>query len=370
MKRCIFFLIILTGCIIFIVAQQSPEPYWLALENGKALFQSGNYGDALIAFETAKRTRYDVYNKYEQTFIDFLSLPGVRALGDSFDSVKKYALDKNITNVQQVLDEIEYRFQKDMINNSVKKALDLLSTLKYYPEAEYWIGEVYRVQGEYKLALQQYQRAYNLGPYLEEPDFAVHILYTMAEILRYMGNYVEYENTLLKILEQDALWSTDKQSFMRTAMYKTIINDGINQFLVLYRYDNTSVEKSHRLLGFYYYSTGRYDRALDHLIFSFLIQNTVIIQEIRQHDVEYTFTDYTQLINQSKAYSALEDYMEIVDYYKTVYYLGASLFAVGQRTTATFLWKNLAAQNQAGEWQRRAQQQLKKPYIEPVVEKP
>jgi hypothetical protein len=59
------------------------RPYWYTLERGKLHFRSGEYGEALAAFEEARDQRRDMYTRMEQDIIAVLSLPEVRRMGDS-----------------------------------------------------------------------------------------------------------------------------------------------------------------------------------------------------------------------------------------------------------------------------------------------
>jgi hypothetical protein len=69
-------------------------------------------------------------------------------------------------------------------------------------------------------------------------------------------------------------------------------------------------------------------------------------------------------------YPLLVEYAEKTGYYKTAYYLGASLYGNGKTSPAREIWNSLSAQNNAGEWQNRSLAQLKSPYIERAVEMP
>jgi outer membrane usher protein FimD/PapC len=62
--------------------------------------------------------------------------------------------------------------------------------------------------------------------------------------------------------------------------------------------------------------------------------------------------------------------MSEVEYYKTAYYLGASLYSAGRESAARSVWAYLAGEANAGEWRVRAQRQLRGPEIENPVPLP
>jgi tetratricopeptide (TPR) repeat protein len=370
MKK-LFCLLLIVHCSLFIVlAQTSAKPYWFTLEQGKAYFRSQDYGNALIAFEDARQQRRNMYAKMEQDVIAVLSLPEVRRFNDSLSSVENYVTDNHIINASKALNELYYRVPKDSLNNSASAALSALGSLKEYPEADYLIGEVFRAEGELGVALAQYQKAYALRSSLDTPDFALEILYQIAALHKIRLEYTLMENTYLEILKNDTLWSGTDNTFVKESMGRVLEKEGIDQFLLVYRYDNHSVEKAHRELGLYYYSSGRHIKAVEHLLFSFLIQNSIIILNLLDHQFDYSFSSTQDLFDQIFIDSSLTEYASNVEYYKTMYYLGGAYYGNGNLTLARQFWQLLSDKPEAGEWSIRAESQLQSPYIEKINEMP
>jgi tetratricopeptide (TPR) repeat protein len=277
--------------------EQEPRPFWYTLERGKQYFRSGDYGDALIAFEDARDQRREMYTRMEQSLIDHLSIPEVRRLGNSLERVETYIAERNQLNAQAALAELYYRVPKASLQDSAQAALKAIGDFKDFPDAEYWIGETYRVEGEFSIALQQYQKAYDQRDLLQNAGFEVEILYKMADIHRRLQEYNEMEELLQDILTRDTLWFETSNSYTRTAMMRTLVNNGVNRFLTLYRYNNQPVEQAHRELGLYYLASGRSNRAEEHLLFSFLIQTTIIIEEIIRTHYDFTFSALEPMIS-------------------------------------------------------------------------
>ena len=392
-------------CILLLSAgtlyAQNEQTWWYTLERGKLSFRNGDYGDALLAFEDARRQRRAVYERMERNLIDVMSIGDVRRMSDSLDWVERYIEERHYAAAGEALTELYYRVPKESFKNSAAAALAALSALKDYPEAEYWIGETYRLEGELTLALKQFQKAYELRSLFENAGFNVELLYKIAAIRKTLREYNEMERTLLLVLSADRLWAGDaaaapdgeqlepagtipagvSPSFARQAMTRTLENEGVDRFLTLYRYNNAVTEEAHRLLGFYYYASGRHSRAQEHLMFSFLIQNTTIIEEVlrRQYDVfgedprrqqDFSIRILEVLAPEMNRGFLLPAYAEQVEYYKTIYFLAVSLYGNGKTAAAQSLWSFLSGQSAAGEWQRRAQGQLQTPHIERVVEMP
>ena len=371
------------------VFAQNSLPWWLSLEYGKQRFRVGDFGGALRLFEDARRDRRSMYEQMERDLINFLTIPDVRRMGDYLDRVELYAADRRYTAATAAFDELFFRIPKSSFNNSAAAALAAFDRLKVYPEAEYWIGEVFRIEGELPLALTQYRRAYDMRGTLEDPGFSVTLQYKIADILRLRQEYNEFERIILSIINEfDTLWVNSASgdaarlntqvtvpydqasaSFARAGMTRMLEENGINRFLEMFRYNNSAVEPAHRTLGFYYAISGR-TSAEQHLMFAFLIQNTIIIEEIRRRQFDYTFTTLSSLMEEAGRNRLLVSYIDEVEYYRTAYYLAASLFRNGKTPVARNIWEFLAGQPAAGEWQSRAASQFRNPRAETLVEMP
>jgi tetratricopeptide (TPR) repeat protein len=384
MKRVFLPILLFVLCVGSIFAQNY-STWWFTLEQGKQMFRRGDYGNALIAFGDAKRQRRAMYERMERHFIDLLSINEVRRLGDSLDWVEKYIREHGHIGASDALRELYYRIPRETFKNSVSAALTALGSLKEYPEADHWIGETYLIEGELNLALGQYQKVHSQRHLLENPDFAIEMLYKIASIRRTRREYNEMEKVLLSILSADKMWAGktlehdpmisrtldhEGDSFIKQSMTRTLENSGLNRFIIQYRYNSTEFESAHKQLGFYYYQSGRHSWAEEHLMFAFLIQNSVILDELKRTRYNFTFTTLEALAAEMNWNRLLMDYAEKKEYYKTAYYLAASLYGNGKTTSAMGIWNFLASQSRAGEWQTRAIGQIRSPHIERVQEMP
>jgi tetratricopeptide (TPR) repeat protein len=356
---------------------QNADPFWLKLEQGKRFFREGEYGEALKCFEDARRERENKYAALEQDLIAVLSLHEVRKLGDDLGLVEAYVRKEFRTAAAAALNELYYRFPRSSLGNSAVKALERLGSLKKYPEAEYWIGEVYRSEGEYGIALAQYQKAYDQKELAAEPGFGIDILYRMADIFALRrgvpGDLADLamEKNLNEILETDPDWKEENLS--RSMMVTSAVNNGLDRFLILYRNDRADLEKAHRLLGLYYYRSNRQNRAVEHLLFSFLIQNTVIIEALKKQHYDYRFTTLDVLLSDVAGSGRdlrreLEQYMADSDYYRVFYYLGNAFYGDGKSAVARGVWSFLANRGPL-EWSGRARSQLSRPVLDGVPER-
>lgn len=382
LRLCVIIFVFCCFILVPSFSQQLDRPWWYKLEEGKRLYRSGDYGNALITFEDARRSRLEQFTRMEQDFILLLSNPDVRPLGDLLEFVERYVAERRETAAAAALAALYHHIPRASLNGSVKKALFELDRLKAYPEAEYWLGETYRAEGELAMALRQYERALQNRALLEIPEFDIEIYYKIADIYRIRQNYQEMEKQTLEIVEgrkatgelRDNLWmgnagGRSSPNQIRVAMARILENEGINRFLTLYRHNYTGTEKAHRLLGFYYGSTSRYQLAAEHLMFAFLIQNTVLVNEVIRREFDYTFSTLEDLMVFIRSRSELNAFLDDTEYYKTAYYLSSALYASGKTRPARELWTFLANSYDSGEWGNRARRSAT-PYIERPLEMP
>ncbi len=360
------------GIILFAAPalSQTGTPYWMTLEQGKRLYRDGLYGDALLKFEDAVRSRQDLYARSEQDLIATLSLPEVRRLGDSLQRVEEYIDSHYLLDARRALDALFRVRPRESFGDSVKGALDAFDPLKLYPEGYFWMAQTLRVEGELEVALPLYQKALRYETLLEIPDEAREIRYILADIHASRREYNEMEARLLEILQGDELWASSRDSFTRDAMLRTIVNEGLDRFLLLYRNRATSIYRAHRDLGLYYYRTGRHDRAVRQLTFAFLIGSSAAIEELRRLDHEFEFSRFSAVLDAGRGRESVRNFFSDTEFYKTMYYLGAAFYANGNRKTATEFWTLLSARDAAGEWKGRSQRQLASPSIETPTKSP
>jgi len=360
------FLSVLTG--FAFASTPSQRDWWYTLQRGQLMFIRGDYGNALLAFEDARRDRIAVIDRMERDLIDVLSLPEVRRLGDSLEWVERFIRERHFTAAAAALDELFFRVPRESFGNSALAALEELGNLRGFPEAEMWIGRTFLAGGELGIALIQFERALASRHLLENPALATDIMYQIAEIHRLRGEFHAMERVLHSILEDSVLWAGagigwQAGTFARDAMTRTLQSDGAERMIVLYRYGDTRVLRAHRELGFHYAALGRHARAQEHLMFAFVIQNTVIIDEILRRRHDFTFTTLAALAGEIARDRMLSAYADETEYFRVAFYLANSLHGNGHPARARELWGFLAERPDAGEWQARAASQLRAPRV-------
>jgi tetratricopeptide (TPR) repeat protein len=354
-----------------LTANTENAPYWYKLERGKHLFRSARYGEALTLFEDARNDRIRIFEDYRSAVLALLSMPEVRAMEDNLDRITAFAQERYYVMASSAFAELFFHVPKDELGGAASASLAIFDSLKAYPEAEFWIGEVYRTEGAAAIAIKQYERALSMADRLAEPALETEILFRLAAFQKVTGNYNEMERRLEKILERDTLWSQDESNFVKNAMLRTLENEGVDQFFVMYRYKNAETEKTHRLLAEYLYQSGRHQRAAEHYLFAWTTAVTTAIEAYQSKLVaDFRFETLAAITAALSRRPDITAYMDETDYYQTAYYLGASLYGAGRQNAARSVWNYLAGEQNAGEWRVRAQRQLQNPQVDRIVPLP
>jgi hypothetical protein len=105
-------------------------------------------------------------------------------------------------------------------------------------------------------------------------------------------------------------------------------------------------------------------------MFAFLIQNTLLIEDVLRSRYDFTFTSLEDLMAEIRRQKRLLAYLDEIEYFRTIYYFASALYATNKHKPANELWAFLASCPEAGEWRVRAQGQLRRAYIDRAIEMP
>lgn len=235
------------------------------------------------------------------------------------------------------------------------------------PEAEMWIGRVFEEEGELDLAENQYQRALSNSSQFEIPGEATSILYDLARIYFNTNQYGKYEVILNRIVSKDTQFSDPKETFTRQAMARVLKNNGLDRLLVLYRITDKASLQAHSDLGELDYRTGRYSDAILNLTFSTITVLTVAVDAFKARDPEFDFSTVGNLLTMAEKDKRVGQYLTSTNLFRDLYYLAAALYADGSTERAKSVWNVVTKWAPQDKWFRRSVAQLKKPYIEPIM---
>jgi tetratricopeptide (TPR) repeat protein len=238
-----------------------------------------------------------------------------------------------------------------------------------FPEAEVGMGRVFQEEGNYALALEHYQAAYDARQQLLIPDEQYAILYRIASVYQIQERYLEYERTLSLVVADHEMYSDDASRRFRDSLLTALIEEGINRLTQLYRLENGFARQAHGELGAFYYLTGRGRDATMHLIFASLQALSASIQEQRKIQPGYVFESLGVFLAGARRNPLLSEFHQRAGLFESLYYLGATLYFDGHRRRGVEIWSAVSGIPEAGTWAGRARRQLAEPRREPLLVK-
>lgn len=236
------------------------------------------------------------------------------------------------------------------------------------PEAHMWMAVIYEEEGEYDLAERHYQEALSSEKDLYILEDAYMVRYRLAEMYERSKQFGKYEATLRDIVASDE--KTIEKIALRSAMTKNIRELGIDKLVELYRIHIPEYRQAYAELGIFYYRTGRYGESLEHLTLAVLETCTRCIEALVERDPIYTFVSMEGLFIDCAGKEYLTGFLERSDIFRNLYYLGCTLYAEGEPAHARDLWTLVNTYDTKGVWQARSAEQLRSPFIEPVLTTP
>ncbi|WP_294429726.1 hypothetical protein [uncultured Treponema sp.] len=214
----------------------APTEYsWRIFQDAKFAFDKGDFANAMNLANKAKANRV-AESDYEVYILDTALSPlAVRRAGENFDSVLEVLEERDQTEAINIIKHYLELHGEDFFQYSIHKMKDWIEEKRVYPEADFLIGQIYRFEGEYKTAIDFYEKARLESKFLDIPEQLYDILYEMADLLLHQNESEKYKQALLLILDKDENY---KNEVLRRAMLKIIDtnkNSNVDRFFDLFR---------------------------------------------------------------------------------------------------------------------------------------
>ncbi len=249
---------------------------------------------------------------------------------------------------------------------------------RVYPEVEIAIGDIYKMQGEIKLAEMQYLKAYGQKSAFEVPEDKYTALYRLVTLHKEQQDYVKWAEILQDVLKEDQDYYRDRFQRLYDTFLKVYLGSGIDRLLVLYRLEGKHATYAHGELGErfnrFYVETGERtgnrssaESAMVHYLFAVVALLTDVIDEIRFWDPGFRFSDLTSLFAHLAMRTNLHDYLGNTQIFKYLYYLAVASYAAGYDERADEIWRVLEAEQQAGRYGNLSRSQLSDPRVVPLL---
>jgi tetratricopeptide (TPR) repeat protein len=225
------------------------------------------------------------------------------------------------------------------------------------PEALVGIGTVYQEEGD----------AISRREAFRVPDEFFQALYRLADVYRVQRRYRDYEETLRAVVSEDAYHTVPEQRALASAMGAAVRSKDLDKLLELYRSGIDFSTRAYRELGVFYYESGRYGHAIDHLMIATVKIFTAALEELSRIDPDYRYTGVSRTLDDALAVPVIRNFVLAEDLFRTLYYLGAALYAESRNGSVRSIWALVMNRSEAGLWAAKARRQYASPFIEPVT---
>jgi tetratricopeptide (TPR) repeat protein len=267
--------------------------------------------------------------------------------------------------------------QKDY-GQAVLHFKNALAITRVMPEAEVGLGDVYFYQGDYAIAEQQYLRAYDQRPSFAVPDRQYETLYRLARLYQFQKQYGKMEERLKLIIQDDAIYSgqSQEQKRYRNSLFKLFTNKGFDAMFLLNRMSESFSTNALSDLAYNSYTHWNFEPALQYALFGIIPLVTEGMLTIRDTNIDYRYTTLDDFLREALANDDVRPYLADRDFFRRLYYLALICYEnITVRDWSRSFMKLLANTDAAGEYQRLARLQLKKPWREnrsdaPKIEMP
>lgn len=264
--------------------------------DAKSFFLNKEYGKALDKCEEAITFRKENVLEEVSIITEALKPKQVQRAGDDLAAVLKVLNERNEKRPISVINKYIKLKGEDYFENSISKLISHIQQKEHYPEVYKLIGDIYKLEGEYKFAEDYYKKALDNSNVLNIPNDRFELLYSLAEISEINEDYKRMEIRLLNILTDD---STYKNKALSKALLNTVVSnkkDCFEKFFELYRGNNYFSLKAYSKLSDYYYSIQDYDKAFNFCALNVITSITKIQEVISSRDITFEFKNIENLL--------------------------------------------------------------------------
>ena len=316
----LFVLFLVVSATHFTVSAQIPkrpnseEHDWRYVLLAQDAYNRNDYGQAMSYLQTAKAIRRQNVAWEIYTLNIALTPNEVQRAGDRISDVIPVLRERDTNEAADILELVIEKKTYEFFKGSISEIMSYIKQSEVYPEADYLLGKVYQIEGEYPLAMKYYNDAWLNRSFLDIPDQRFDILYEMADLALSMNNPVDYEKFLLTIVSEDEVY---KNETLKKAMLRTISVPGkignesnVDRFFNMYRANNIRCLKAYYLLAHYYAENGLYEKALHASALGNLTSYSRIIEAMLRKNDAYTFETLQVFFTDIQANSEILEWSE------------------------------------------------------------
>ena len=342
------------------------DDYWYVLKQAEDAFALNEYGRALALAEEAKEKKQQVADWEKLALDETQHSSKVRKAGDYIDELLPVLKEQNYENAVYVIKDKLDLYGSGHFHGRFSELKAWVEKDYLYPEADFLIGKVYKLEGEFDLAGDYLNRAYDNRDRLDIKDIKYDILYELADLADYREEGPDYEQKLDAILMDDQLYTN--KGFMDALV--RLINSGksgngtenpdkaVEKFFLLYRSENDISIQALEKLSAYYNGIGQTEKALRCAALGAVAAVTKIEEILKDRMIDYSYTTFVDLLVKAAGYGDIIDWGNDNNIWELFFNLAKVSRSSGQVQFARALFSILAAYEPEDYWKLRASSEL------------
>lgn len=339
-KKSLFLAVFVLCFEVFAVSYS--EKSWRILEQAQVYYDSKNYGEAFKYANQALSLRKEESEK-EYNILDIAISPvQVRRAGKEFSDVLPVLKEREQKEALSILDKYLKLYGNEFFKDNIYNLLEWLKNRSVYPEADYLIGKIYQLEGEYSLALDFYERAYAEKEYLDIADVKYEILYSIAFIEKMNGDDEQLEKVLLLILDNDESF---KNELLKDSVLRTIYadkKDSADRLFLLYRSLPVYSLDALSQLSELYQKQGDLKKSLSCTSIAAIEAFTYIFNSICERNSQYKYTNISDFFNECGKYEEIAEWARFNNIWELFYQLASKAEKEGNKEFSGSLYKAMA----------------------------
>lgn len=351
----------LSVAVLFARAPKKPQDVFAyrVFEEAVVAFDAGLYGNALQLANKAKDLRHAEAEYETYVLENALSPRAVKRVGTDFRDVLAVLGERDEYEAIAIINRYLRRFGQDYFSHSVDRMVSWIKEKAVYPEADFLIGRIYQLEGEFDIALDFYERARKESAYLDIPEELFDILYAMADLAKQQKKGEVYEQTLLLILDNDPNF---KDEVLLTALVRSIdynTEKHVERFFMLFRCEPHHSLRALYELGNIYERNGEAEQALRCAALGTIEAFTHILGSLDERDADFSYTDYGAFLRQTARYADVVEWGSRMHVWDLMFQFADRVAARGDAVFARTLYAIMAESMPDAYWREEAANRLR-----------
>lgn len=285
---------------------QKPDPIkdeWYVLRQAEAAYNSGSYGSAVLYADLAREYRQNRVAWEVQTLKNSFRPAEVRQAGDDIADVIPVLRRREDYDALEIVER--YRRNPRTASEALftEQLVAYVQRITAFPEADFLLGNVYLIEGEYERAEQYYQAAWTARALLDVPDAQYTILYRLADLSHMKNDATAYEEYLTAIVRDDDFFKDPslKRSVLRIMQNRR--GGAVDTLFNVFRPEHFLLLRAYRELSDVYAAAGDTDRALYLCTLAALTGFTRMYAIVVQRMPEYTYDGLAAFLERAGEYA-------------------------------------------------------------------